>query len=358
MTIKWILGPTGRFNTGVAKYSLELIEALQKCSSFRIEVMSYNDHGKPNSINRYIWQFLTLPIKVIVSCWKHDLVIYQEAFGHIALFRLFNKRKTIIIIHHIPELNNYSVKNIYLKTLFAIITKLKNIIFVTPTDFTKKMLEDNMKVPHEKVKTVPNAISNSPQQAGLSIEEKNILEAIQTKKNNGYTIALNIGSFETRKNILVLVNTLKELSADKVYFIKAGFAINENNKIQFIEAMNRQAINFTLLDDVSSTLIDELYRQCDLYLAPSVYEGFGRTLIEAQNHECIVISSSIPSHDEIMNGTSINIKDYQNPVSWVEGIRYAISLSEEDRSKIITDGKLNAKRFLPQNVAKSFMSIV
>lgn len=44
------------------------------------------------------------------------------------------------------------------------------------------MLEDNMKVPHEKVKTVPNAISNSPQQAELSIEEKIYLKQYKQKK--------------------------------------------------------------------------------------------------------------------------------------------------------------------------------
>jgi len=47
--IAWIVGPKSRFNTGVAKYSFELIDGLTDISEINVNTIYYEDNGKPNS---------------------------------------------------------------------------------------------------------------------------------------------------------------------------------------------------------------------------------------------------------------------------------------------------------------------
>lgn len=355
--LTWIVGPTGRFDTGVAKYSFELINALKKFKK-DINIVSYEDNGKPNSLSRYIWQFILLPLHVVFKTRHDDLVIYQEAFSHLSFFRMFSNKKTMIIIHHVPEVNDLSIKGLYLKSLFFLLSKMKHVVYIVPTSFTGKLLNDVMKLPNEKINIVPNAISYAKDSELSDTKEISIVDSILEKKKKGYTIALNVGSFEKRKNLSVLTDVFRQLRNEKIYFIKAGFAIDEKNKNAFDTEMKESGIDYLLLDKVSSELICKLYECSDLYLATSTYEGFGRTLVEAQNAKCIVISSSIPAHNEIMNNAALEVTSYLQSDEWVKMIKTSLSMEQSERNKLIADGLINSSRFSPVNVAQTFMKIL
>ncbi|WP_434583974.1 glycosyltransferase [Klebsiella sp. R390] len=356
--LAWIVGPSGRFDTGVAKYSFELVSALKKLCHLEIELVYLDDKGKPNSLRRYMWQFIYLPVWFMFKKNKEDVVIYQEAFSHISFFRIFSKKKTIVIIHHVPEVNDNSVKGVYLKILFFILKKMKNVIYATPTLFTKDLLSKCMSIPQERIYVVPNAVSYDVDINLTDATDIKVINDLLEKKKQGYKIALNIGSFEKRKNISVLGEALRLLQDEKVYFVKAGFAIDEKIKQEFDMSMKEYDIDYLLLEKISSNLIGKLYQCCDLYLAPATYEGFGRTLVEAQNAECLVLSSSIPAHNEIMASTSLVVTNYMQPDEWAKAIKLALSKNKIDYDKIIEQGKKNASRFSPFNVAKTFMKIL
>lgn len=367
--ISWILGPESRFNTGIAKYSLELIDGMRKISEKSIKIISFKDNGRPNSILRYFWQFFILPLKVLFFERNNELIIYQEAFIFLVIFRLFSNKKTITVIHHVPEENDRSKKGVYLKFLFSILPKKnKNIVYITPSEFTKNKLIYQYGVSEINVHVVYNIIESADTEIAVGLNnnlnklEKDFVDKIESYKRNGFTIVSNIGSFEDRKNVLILADVFNSLKLkskkDNFLLVKVGFAIDENNKNRFISKCDENEINYAFLGDASSDLINYVYSASDIYIAPSRYEGFGRTVIEAQKRECLILASKIAAHLEILNNEVVFVDEINNPMEWAEKIITLDELQPIDREKNIALGVSNTIKFNSVNVTKEFLKIL
>lgn len=111
-----------------------------------------------------------------------------------------------------------------------------------------------------------------------------------------------------------------------------------NKKVNIIHAKFRQ--------DVLTAMAG-----CDVLLATSEGEPFGRTLVEAMTLGVPVIASNSGGHSETVrhkeNGLLFPVGDYQNCKLCL------VQLTENSvlRSKLIENGKITAKQFLPHNHA-------
>ena len=117
---------------------------------------------------------------------------------------------------------------------------------------------------------------------GTNFEHKNInevIKAVKILKDRGYNILFNIAGAE-RAYTNILQNTIKELQ------------LNENVKI---------------LGKVSDEDLDKLYKISDIYVFPSLVEGFGIPLLEAMNYELPIVSSNKTCLPEIVGAAGILI---------------------------------------------------
>ena len=91
---------------------------------------------------------------------------------------------------------------------------------------------------------------------------------------------------------------------------------------------------------VSDEERDKLFRNCALYVNPTLYEGFGMTAVEAMILKIPTLISKIPTNYEITKGLAWYYEPPEDEQSLADAIKKALSSTWEDadkKSKEISD---------------------
>jgi glycosyltransferase involved in cell wall biosynthesis len=116
---------------------------------------------------------------------------------------------------------------------------------------------------------------------------------------------LNVGSNHPRKNIGTILKAIAILKDKElpIHFYKAGADFTAEQK-QFIQTQGLEhSVRYVGKPD-KSTLV-QLYNAADILVAPSLYEGFGITLLEALACGTPVITSNTSAMPEVVGDAGI-----------------------------------------------------
>ena len=118
-------------------------------------------------------------------------------------------------------------------------------------------------------------------------------------------LLLNVGSNNARKNILTALKVLSVLKTKglPVFFWKVGADFNVEQK-HFIETHHLESCIAYLGQPDEETLI-KIYNAADVLLAPSLYEGFGLTVLEAMACGTAVVTTNVTSIPEVAGDAAI-----------------------------------------------------
>jgi glycosyltransferase involved in cell wall biosynthesis len=106
-----------------------------------------------------------------------------------------------------------------------------------------------------------------------------------------------------------------------------------------------------IVSDPDNSFLEDLYNNAYALLFPSLYEGFGWPVIEAQACGCPVVCSNRGPLPEITNGSAL-MSDVENIDDFAQNL---LKLQDKDfREKIIAKGLENVKRFSSQEMAKKY----
>lgn len=151
---------------------------------------------------------------------------------------------------------------------------------------------------------------------------------------------LYIGNRLTKyKNFDIVVDVCAEMKTPLVMVGGEPSSEEEDNRLK----SKLSGSGFVHYRGLSNQNLNELYNRCKVFIYPSLYEGFGIPVIEAQRAGAPVIcvhSSSIP---EIVGDSDLCIKGVVNPAVVCDCIR-ALD-NQEFRHKEINKGLENSKRF-------------
>lgn len=326
--ILWIFPNKRKKYSGIYKYNFELKKLVEKKSKVKIVF----NGKKPNYFFTFFNKFIYLPFFLFFNSYKFDCIIYpEEGFAFLSIFS-FSKENKIIIHDYRKEYSDNNkinfkenLKQLYLNFNFLFIDFFKKII--VPSQFTKNLLTKYRVIDKGKITVIPNII-NFKNTYKINNQRLNFVELLSKK----FIIVMCVTSKESRKNIKLIYEILK-YSKDIKFIIVGNIEQKKFHNIYYMKNLRENELSY-------------IYKKSDFFLDVSLFEGFGRSLIEAQYHGLKVICFDTKSNREILNDTATYMK---NSITAKEVFK--ILKKKINNKKIIYK---NAKTYSPKIIYKNF----
>ena len=306
-------------HTGVGRYTSNLSRSILKTDSKNdyylytpgrvgnadVAEIEGSDLEKPavfiqNNTLRILWEQMVLPMYSRKD--RLDLFHYTDH----ALSLLFRKCPIIITVHDIaylrlPNLLNTSRK-VYKKNILQISIKKAEVIIVD-SYATKKDIVEYFGIREGKIRVIHLGVEGR-------FRPINNVESFRLKNNLPSKMILNVGTLEPRKNVVSLIKAFNELR-------KKGFKdyklVIAGNKGWLYEEIFKEVIHSDLerevlfLGVVKDKDLPVLYNCADIFVYPSLYEGFGLPPLEAMACGIPVITSNTSSLPEVIGDAGIMV---------------------------------------------------
>lgn len=285
---------TGSFGQGIKVYSV----SKNFCES---------DHSYENHILLYLHTFIFMVKSFLYLIYlkiflgqKYDVISVHFATEAVVarFFRIFFK------IPYVFVLEGYT-------SLEASQAKFANSSIAISEDMVGKILQNHGYKPN----FLPIGVDAG--RFNLSIDGSNE----RSKYLDGYEkLIITVGRLEPRKDyptLLAAVKIIKQKNYPYKYLI-VGDGIDREKIGQSIELLDLTD-EVVMLGPVSEDLKAKLYRACDLFVLPTLYEGFGIVFIEAMASGLPVVSTRVGAVPEVVGRAGLLVEP-KNPEKLAEAV--------------------------------------
>ncbi|MBS9423352.1 glycosyltransferase [Photorhabdus caribbeanensis] len=312
--------------TGVGKYNKDLIEMLNENPLINADFYYVPD--SKYKIGRFLINYIYYPFSLLFFSKKNFYIISNESCAFYSLF-LFSKRYALIV----HDLRNHDLFKAHLSSFIDYLSylqvkflRVKNCI--VPSKFTKEAviaLTDK-----SKPILIPNVFDSSMYKAeGRKFSHTNPLD-----KGNSENYILYVGSGEPRKNFKTVLKVAQEA------YINFGLKLYTVGISEDVVSGYEFCISYYNISDIE---LSRLYENAFCLINASLYEGFGRVIIEAQSQGCPVISTKESALAEILGNSGLKIN---NPLSLNEYLSAIEKLFDfAYRQEMIKNGFENALKY-------------
>lgn len=285
-----------------------------------------------------------------IPAWlrKNKIDIYHSTHFNVPLLMfLVSSCKIITTIHDLipfksPNLFKGLMKKVYFKFIFRYAVFISRQI-LTVSMHSKNEIIKFLKVPENKINVIYNYISSA------TLTSK-------ADKNDKLRNILFAGALYEHKNIISLIRAIKIL-------VESGF---KDIKLTLI---GRQPPYFKVLDkEIKSLNIEEYvdcrgcvpddeltdaYKNADLFVFPSLEEGFGIPVIEAMSYGIPVISSNKSVLPEIVGDAGVLIEP--TPEEIAKAIKFVL-LNQNIYNEFVKKGLERVKIFSIDNFSAKLIN--
>jgi glycosyltransferase involved in cell wall biosynthesis len=305
-----------------------------------------------------IRNFITMPYALKKE--KFDIVHHPCNIGPFVFKSILPGKKNVQTIHDIipivvPEAYEKSVKFSY-KYLLPKIIKNTDII-VTDSSNSKEDIMKYYKVKDEKIAV--NYVAHNERFKVMKKEE--CKEMVKREFNIHFPYILYVGSLEPKKNVSFLVEAFAEFKKKnmphKLILVgKKGWYYHDI--FAAIKKFNLEK-EVLLLGYVKPVYYSDelpcLYNCADLFVFPSLYEGFGIPPIEAMACGCPVITSNRGSLAEVVGKGGVLLEKFSTK-EYAEAM-YDTITNKREREELIRKGLKNSERFSWNKHAENLLTI-
>ncbi len=259
--------------------------------------------------------------------------------------------KSVVTIHDVlflryPEFYSFIDRNIYYRKFKHAAEAADTVIAIS--EQTKRDIVQYLGIPENKISVVYQGCHQAFKESYTAAKKTALIKKYQLPKQ----FILNVGTIEARKNILVAVKALKNIDTTLVI---VGRKTAYTKEISTFIKQNKLEQKVIFLEGLSPEELAILYQLADLFIYPSLFEGFGIPIIEALFSKTPVITSIGSCFPEAGGPSTC----YINPTS-VDEVAKAICKILDDKvlqQKMTNDGFKYVQKFTDETIAKNIIKI-
>ncbi|MDO4727722.1 MAG: glycosyltransferase family 1 protein [Bacteroidota bacterium] len=246
----------------------------------------------------------------VSSQLKADKIdIYHGLSGEIPL-HIPQGVKKVVTIHDLifvryPHLYSFLDRKIYFQKFKKAAQDADVVVAISKQ--TKRDIIDFLKIDSNKIQVIYQGCSDVFKKTYTSAE----LEKTRKKFSLPERFILNVGTLEERKNALNIVKAIKEVNTSLVL---VGKKTSYYQKIEEYIGNHQMQDKVLCLSEVNMEELAMIYQMADVFVYPSVFEGFGIPIIEALYSKTPVITTGSGVFPEAGGKDSI----YVNPQDVLE----------------------------------------
>lgn len=335
--------------TGIGNYTLMLEEFLQDNGiDFECKRKKFLENINNSTVKRFfyiIWLNTFFVIYLLFQKKPTTLICTNFLLPFVKI----PKVKYIPVIH---DLCSYAYPECMTKvqifySRMAIKTAIKNAdVIITVSETIKQEILSRFKYLEENIKIIYN---RNPFEFFDEISAENNTKILKKYALTDKKYILSVATLNKRKNLSNLIEGFNEVSTkhSDIKLVLVGGNGNSN-----IDSTNEN-VNFT--GYIEEMELSVLYRHALCYVIPSLYEGFGIPILEAQVSKTPTICSDIPVFREVANDSVLYCKPDEKGIA---GAINTLISDSELREKLINLGTENCKRFSKAIVSEQFIKIL
>lgn len=307
-----------------------------------------------NGLIEIVWRQLLLPLKLYIN--KIDLY-YTPGFYS----PFFSTAKKIVVIHDLIFMKYPHEYNLlsyhYLKYSTKISIKRADIVIATSKYTYNDILKDFSNINKDKIKIIYAAAADHFR----VIEDNSKIKNFKEKYNLSTPFFLYAGGLTLHKNIRGLLKIFANFKAshddftsERYKLVLAGSSDVPEDINNLIKKLNlNQDIIFPGYISIEDLIL--LYNTAEMFLFPSLYEGFGIPPLEAMKCGCPVISSDKTSLPEVVGDGGILI-DPKDKGKYVDAMDKILS-DNNFREGLIEKGFIQAQKFSWKKNAQDTLNV-
>lgn len=288
--------------------------------------------------------------------WKPDVIFCPKNLVPL------NLPRSVMIVTTIHDLLYYRIRGIYLneyKLQDTICMRLlmphsirrsDRLIFIS--DQTRKDAAELFALNPTKCRTILHGVKTP----GPLSQAKQFQSQVRSHYGIEGRFMFYAGSLSPRKNMARVVEALALIASDVPHtlVITAGKSWKDG---QFYDAIKKHRMEhrIKLIGSVTDQELEALYRMADLFVFPSLGEGFGLPVLEAMACGCPVLTSTTSSLPEAA-GDAAALVDPENTQAIAAMMRLLL-LHPDRRDKLRQAGLLRASAMSWEQTARRLSSV-
>lgn len=345
---------------GLARYTRNILKALLKvdCQNeyYLFSPYNYNgDYQKSKNLHQVFvkyrrsipWHNGSLPL--VVKKYSIDIFFFPAND-----FWFWRPTNTIVTVHDLapylyPEKFFQKKFDLFYDRLQKYLLKFTPNIIVTTSKFSKENISQKLDIPTERIHIIYNAVDE------IFLKNKGLFNKFNLKP-----YILFVGGFDFRKNLGNLFLAYKDLRMrgfeQKLVLIGSSGA-NRKLYIDIDELIENNDLtkNVFIFENVADNELIGFYQNADLFILPSLIEGFGLPILEAMACSCPVVASKAASIPEVAGDAALFFDPYN--VEEMADKMELILTKAELREELLKRGKRRVHLFSWERSARRLLNI-
>jgi len=281
---------------------------------------------------------------------------------------IFYKKPSVVTIHDLTlsffpgkKMTSMLHRAAYHVTIKNAVKNAKKIIAVSNN--TKRDLEKLLKTPAEKIEVIYEGVDPAFKPCDRPEKpEKSSAKLFPPPQKPPFDrpYLLYTGVWRSHKNLVNLIKAFHILKTE--YNYEGRLVITGRHDPVYAHEIVGETLSLQLEEDTLFTgMVDEptliqLYQKAQVYVFPSLYEGFGLSPLEAMQCGTPVAASNSSCVPEICGKENALFFDPKNPRDMAEKI-FQITSEKSLREKLISNGLMRVKTFSWEKMAKETLNL-